>query len=236
MAPATEAHTATPATPGILATPEDFVGFGSNAELIQTQTLWTPGAVLNLMRRATVAIETRCKRRLAPFTKTETHAAYGISPDEYGEQGDLAMNLSGALGYSQAVSLGVASMVREFWLDESAPMYPELWTLTLQSVEILRTFGDTQTFSAADVATWQGPEVDTGHLKMPIGTYCPEGSTVRFTYSGGYTVGVPWDLNQATIFQAVKYVLLGSEPEVRQGMSTEELDDETLVLITNYVR
>lgn len=232
----TESEAATPATPGLLATPSDFLGFGSNQELAQTEESWTDAAIVNLLRRASVSLETRCKRRLAAFTKTESHSAYGISPDEYGEQGDMALNLSGALGWSQARALGVASMVREFWLDEWAPAYPELWTYTLESFTVLRTFGDTQTVDAATLRTWQGPETDTGHLKAPIGFYCPEGSTVRITYSGGYTVGIPWDLNQACVFQAMKYMILGMEPESRSSMSTAELDEEILVLITNYVR
>lgn len=234
---ATEAEAATPATPSLLATPADFLAFGSNEELVQTRQIWNPSQVLTLMRRASVGIESRCQRRLAPFTTLfESQTALGMSPEEYGEQGDMAMDLTGALGWSQAASMGVSDMVREFWLQEYAPKYPELWTVTLNKVELARTFGDTQTFGAESFTTWQGPEADTGHVKMPIGTYCPQGTTIRAWYSGGYTGGVPWDLNQACVLHAMKLCLLGIEPETRPGASLAELDEEVLLLIADYVR
>ncbi len=220
-----------------LASASDFLGFGSNAELVQDDTIWTQAALTQLMVRATRRIEARCQHRLAPFSaKVESHRASGISPDEYGEQGDMPMDLTGALGWSQAAALGVSSMVREFWLDEFAPNYPELWTYDLTTVEILRTFGDVSSFQASDFAALQGPELDTGHCKMQIGTYCPVGSTIRVTYGGGYTVEIPDDLNMACVLQATKLVLIGAEPELRKGMDTAELDAELADHLVPYAR
>lgn len=219
-----------------LAWPADFKEFGSGSELVQNSQVWTEGQLLSLMTRATRSIESRCQRRLAPFTsKVESHRAYGISPDEYGEQGDIAMDLTGALGWSQAASLGVSSMVREFWVDETAPMFAEQWTYNFESVKILRTFGDTQTFTGPDFIVWQGPEKDTGHVRMPIGTYCPIGSTIRITYGGGYDP-VPDDLSLACIYQATKLLLIGAEPETRDKMSLAELDNEMTMLLGPYAR
>lgn len=220
-----------------LATKEDFKEWASNPELTQNEQRWPDSVLDKLMLRATRAIESRCERRLAPFaSKVESQRAFGISPDEYGEQGDLPMDLTGALGWSQAASLGVGSMVREFWLEETAPAYQDLWTYDLQSLEILRTFGDTQTFQASDFAALQGPETDTGHVRMQIGTYCPIGSTLRITYGGGYTAGIPDDLTQACILQAMKLVLIGNEPYTREGLSTSILDDELIMLLGPYAR
>lgn len=220
-----------------LATVEDFQNFGSNRELTQNEQRWSPGTIATLMLRATRSVESRCQRRLAPFTgKVESHEAVGIAPDEYGNQGGMPMDLTGALGWSQAAALGVSDMVRKFWLDENPPMYQELWTYALDTIEILRTFGDTQSFSVADFGSFQGPEFDTGLVRMPIGTYCPLGSTIRITYGGGYTAGIPDDLNQACIFQAMKLVLIGAEPYGRSDLSTTGLDSELTMLLAPYCK
>lgn len=220
-----------------LATPQDFVGFGSNAELVQNQEVWTPAALVTLMSRATRRIESMCNRRLAPFTGlTESQEAFGIDPDEYGSQGSMPMDITGALGWSQAAALGVSDMVRKFWLDQSCPQYLEYWSIALESILILRTFGDSQLLSGADLLTVQGPEYDTGLVKLQIGTYCPIGSTCRITYSGGYTVQIPEDLNLACVLQAMKFVLIGGEPELRSGMTTQDLDDELLALLAPFAR
>ena len=100
--------------------------------------------------------------------------------------------------------------------------------------EILRTFGDSQTFGPSDFTTWQGPEIDTGHVKMPIGIYCPVGSTIRVVYGGGYTP-VPEDLNLACILQAIKFALIGAEPEHRKTMTTNDLDGELLELLAPFM-
>lgn len=221
-----------------LATVDDFTAFGSNAELVQNETRWSPTTLKALMIRATASIESRCQRRLAPFTaKVESHEAHGISPDEYaGNQGGMPLDITGALGWSQAAALGVSDMVRKFWLDENPPMYQDLWSYNLVSLELLRTFGDTQDFIAADFTTLQGPEFDTGMTRMQIGTYCPIGTTIRITYGGGYTVAIPDDLNMACIFQAMKLVLLGNEPYSREGTSMDGLDRELVMLLGPYAK
>lgn len=216
--------------------PQDFTSFAAGQELVQNTEVWSDAALLSLLTRATRSIESRCQRRLAPFSgKQESHMAMGIDPNEYGQQSGMPMDLTGALGWSQAASMGVSDMVRKFWLDENPPMYQEYWTYTMESLEILRTFGDTQTFSGSAFTTLQGPEYDTGLVRMQIGTYCPLGSTIRVTYGGGYSV-IPDDLQLACIYQATKMLLLGAEPEMRGSMGYGELDDEIRVLIAPYAR
>lgn len=218
-----------------LATPQDFTNWGSNAELVQNNDIWTPLAITGLMNRATRRVESMCNRRLAPFTGlVESQEAFGIDPDEYGSQGSMPMDITGALGWSQAAALGVSDMVRKFWLDQSCPQYVDYWSVTVESILILRTFGDTQLINDAGLLTVQGPEYDTGLIKLQIGTYCPIGSTCRITYSGGYTVQIPEDLNLACIFVATKMILLSAEPEVRTGMSLAELDNEIKEMLAPY--
>lgn len=220
-----------------LATAQDLSDFSSNQELLQNKTRWPDGSIDRLMIRATASIESRCQRRLAPFTaKVESHEAHGIDPSEYGDQGGMPMDLTGALGWSQAAALGVSDMVRKFWLDENPPMYQDLWTYNLTTVEILRTFGDTQTFQVSDFPTFQGPEFDTGMVRMPIGTYCPIGSTIRITYGGGYTVAIPDDLNMACIFQAMKLIIIGAEPYSREGLTSDSLERELVMLLAPYCK
>lgn len=220
-----------------LATTDEFKAFGSARELVQNTDRWSDAALDRLMVNVTTMLQSRCQARLTPFTgKVETHKAYGIDPDEYGEQGDMPMDLTGALAWSRASSLGVSNMIREFWLDECAPIYPEWWAYTLESVMIERTFGDSQTFGPNDFARWQGPFVDTGRVKMPIGTYCPIGSTIVITYSGGYSP-VPGDLQLAAIFQAMKMIILANEPTARRGtLDLTELDHEIIVLLAEYAK
>ena len=227
----------TVATVSPLATPLDFTSWGSNAELVQNEAIWPPSALTSLMVHATRRIESRCQRRLAPFTgKVESQEAYGIDPDEYGSQGSMPMDITGALGWSQAAALGVSDMVRKFWLDENPPMYADYWTYDIQSLLIMRTFGDQQLITDGGLLTVQGPEYDTGLIKLQIGTYCPIGSTVRITYDGGYTNAIPEDLNHACILQATRMVLLGAEPEMRRNMSLKELDDDIAEALVPYAK
>jgi hypothetical protein len=227
--------TVTTVTP--LASAQDLQGFASNTELLQNDERWSPTQIAKLMVRATRSIESRCQRRLAPFTgKVEQQDAYGIDPEEYGGQGGMPLDLSGALGWSQAAALGVSDMVRKFWLDENPPMYQELWTYDLTSIEILRTFGDTQTFQGAAFRSIQGPEPDTGLMRLAIGTFCPIGSTLRITYGGGYTLGIPDDLNEACILQAMKIILIGNEPYTREGLSMRDLNEELTIKLAPYAK
>lgn len=223
-----------------LASVIDFLGFGSNQELTQNQDIWTQPALARLMLRATAAVESKCQTKLAPFTgHVESCYARGIGADEYGFMGDMAMDQNAAIGMSTAASFGVSDMVRRYWLDQVPPRNQELWVYNVTSIELLRTFGDVQFIDgtlAFGAQLWQGPEVDTGMIRMPIGTLCPQGTTIRTTYDGGYNVSIPEDLNLACILQAMKFLLVGAEPELRAHMETSNLDDELNMLLAPYVR
>jgi hypothetical protein len=222
-----------------LATVTDFLNFGSNEELIQNTTRWNASRLTSLMLRATNSIESRCQSLLAPFTgHVESNFAYGVGADEYGFQGDVPLDLYSALGVSQMNAFGVSDQVRRFWLDQVPPRNSEMWAYNVQSVTLLRTWGDIQTFGPEVFGQqlWQGPEVDTGEIRMAIGTLCPQGTTIRTVYDGGYNVSIPDDLNLACVLQAVKFVLIGAEPELRSGMSDANLDEELTMLLAPYTR
>jgi hypothetical protein len=211
-----------------LASTADFNSFGSFPLLVRD---YAAGAVDTLMLRASRAVETRCDRRLAPFTLTESHRAHGVDIDG-GLSSNFPLNLAGALGRSAALSLGVTDMIRDVWLREHAPRNFEQWTYSNVSIVLARTYGDTENVAGSSL---EGPEPDTGHLRFRLGTFVPSGTTVRVTYSGGYA-DVPEDLNMATVLTAAKLAIVSAEPQNRKDMSTEELDAEILGLLVGYIR
>lgn len=215
-----------------LATPADFLAYGSNEELVQNQDRWTPAQMDRLMLRATRLVESRCDRRLAPFTITESTRAEGVAIDSSPDD-DVPLDLRSALGRAQSLAFGATSLVRDFWLSQYAPVYQDLWSYDITQIQLVTSYGGTETITPLNV---EGPEPDTGHVRLLLGTFCPPGTTVRFTYTGGYTVEIPDDLNQACILQAMKLVLVGAEPYSREGLSTSMLDAELLISLVPYIR
>lgn len=187
----------------------------------------------SVMIRASRAVEARCGRRFAPFTVTESSTAEGVSMFGAGADSDLPLPMAGALGLSRARALGATSLVQDFWVSQCAPLWPELWTYTGLTVQLRRTWGDIQNLAATQLV---GPETDTGHVRMPIGTYCPVGTTIVATYSGGYTLGMPDELVQAVKLQAAKSLIVEIEPEARPGMDTGDLEAEIIDLLAPYAR
>lgn len=215
-----------------LASVADFEAFGSFTELVQNSQVWTPGTLASLMVRASRRIESKCNRRLSPFTITESHRAEGIDPDGVAPS-DIPLDLEAALGRSKALAFGALNMVRDFWLDQYAPVWQDLWTYGVANIQLARAYGDIENVPPSQI---EGPEPDTGHFRLRLGTFCPIGTTVRITYSGGYTVEVPEELNTACVLQAAKLVLVGAEPELREGLSLASLDEEILDNIAPYIR
>lgn len=190
------------------------------------------------LARASRNIEMRCGRRFAPFGPiTQTELAEGVASDA-SPATDLPMSMAGTLAMSRSRAYGQSSkLVRDIWLDHCAPTHPELWTYSNVSVLIVPPFGGQgQTIGGPGSGALVGPFPDSGHLRLPFGTYCPIGSIIETTYSGGYTLGVPDDLVQATMMQAVKLFILGIAPERRANMTTADLDAEIDALIAPYAR
>ena len=179
----------------------------------------------DILVEATSYIEDNTNRRLAPFTgHICEERLFGISPDEYGDvSADMPIDIFGALGISKAAALGASDLVRHMWLDQYAPFYPELWTYNIESFNIYRTYGDYQPIDVHNGGIL-GPNVTDGHVWFRLGTFIPEGTFAKVVYSGGYTVGTPPALRRACLFQAIKYVILECEPQMRSTMDMKEID------------
>jgi hypothetical protein len=211
------------------ATFDQAVAWQAGAELLAK---YDEASGLDLMISATEEIEDRCDRRLAPFTVTESHRATGVDQDILGSA-DMPLDITGALGYSQALAFASVNMVRDVMLEEYAPRRQDLWSYTVTQIELLRAYGDTQIVPATEI---EGPEPDTGHFRFHLGVFCPVGTFIRVTYQGGYTAGIPTALNKACIYQAFKLAIVGAEPEARKELSLAELDAMILGQIAPYIR
>lgn len=186
-----------------------------------------------IMVQATRACETETGRRLAPFTNvTESHRAYGIDPDEY-VGGDLPLDLVGTVGRSYANALSSTALVRRFWLREFAPQFPDMWTYTSLTVQILRSYGGGETLTAT---RFEGPEPDSGHTWFNLGTFLPVGSMIRATYSGGYTT-CPGDLERACMLMAASIIVKELDPagELR-GHNAAGLEADAVSWLNGYMR
>jgi hypothetical protein len=217
-----------PDQPTSLATATDFKEFGSFSTLVRD--LEDP-IITKLLDRASRSIESDCDRRLLPFTITESSRADGIDSATSDTNGRPLDEIA-ALGQNEARAYGVSNLVRDIWLDQFAPLYPEMWQYSNISIELARAIGGNTTLTGS---TLEGPEPDTGHLRVRLGTFMPAGTTVRVTYSGGYQT-IPEDLNTATIFKAAKFAILAAEPQSRKGMTTADLDAAILDLISPFIR
>lgn len=195
-----------------------------------------PALLADLLVEATAHIEDITSRRLAPFTgHIYQDRLFGIDPMEYGNNADMPLDIYGSLGLSQAIALGASTLVRHFWLDQSAPAYPELWTYNIQSMKIYRTYGDFQPIDFLNGGV-HGPDVTDGHVWLRLGTFAPEGSRIEVIYDGGYTKGIPPSLRRACLFQAAKFVMLEYEPQIRREMNLDEIEKTIDKLIGPWVR
>jgi hypothetical protein len=152
-----------------------------------------------LMTAASRAVEAYCNRRLAPFTITENHRAQDIDPDELTDVG-FPLDQTAMLGMSRAQSLGANELVRHLWVNEFPPVWPDLWSGSVTAIELRRAFGGNYDFEAADLSSIQF-EPEDGHIRLQLGTFSPIGTTIRVTYTGGYST-TPDDLVQAVLYKA----------------------------------
>ena len=196
-----------------------------------------PQVLADILVEATSFIEDNTNRRLAPFTNHICEERlFGIAPDEYGDvSADMPIDIYGSLGISKAAALGASDLVRHMWLDQYAPFYPELWTYNITSFIIYRTYGDHQTIDISNGGII-GPNTTDGHVWFRLGTFIPEGTYARVIYSGGYTLGAPPALRRACLFQAIKYVILECEPQMRASMDLKEIDEVVMSNIAVWAR
>lgn len=189
----------------------------------------TENYVKSTMVRASRRIESICGRRFVPYVDAvHTERAEGVPPD--GDGVGLPVSTVGALQMSLARAYGAAGqMVRDVWLADYAPVAAHLWTYSNVTALVTAPVGGAQS-----TGIYEGPHPDTGHLRLPLGIYCPVGSTIEIRHSGGYTLGYPDDLVQASMLQAVKLFILGLAPERRGSLSTADLDNELVSLLVPF--
>lgn len=208
---------------------------GAFADLAKYYTGQTEQPLDDILAEATRACESECGgRRLAPFTNlTETHRASAIDPDEYSDQSNLPMDIQSTLGASYAQAIGASSLVRHCWVDQTAPLYQDLWSYSNVSVTIIRSYGGTQDLQPTQILN--GPEPDTGHLWFQLGLFLPIGSRVQVTYSGGYTVAIPGDLVRASKFMTAWMIICELNPE-NTAHDPDRLYESALKLLGKYSR
>jgi hypothetical protein len=185
----------------------------------------------DLLLEATRICEGIADRRLVSFTVTETHRAEGIDPDEYGDAANLPLDLQGTLGRSYAYALGASTLIRHCWLNEYAVRHPEYWAYGNVSVQLVRSYGGTQNLASTQTV---GPEADSGHLWFNLGVFCPIGTLIRVTYTGGYQQ-IPADLIRACKLVTASLVLRELSPN-SQSRNPELLTAEAMNLLKRYER
>ena len=203
---------------------------GAFADLVSGYT--SPSAQADVLMEATRDVEGLTGRRFAAFTLTESHRAEGVDPDEYADGFAIPMDIRSTLGQSYAAALGASSLVRQVWLNEYAAQYPEFWTYSNVTVDVVRSYGGTQT----NVPMLDGPAADSGRMWFTLGTFVPIGSQVYVTYSGAYAT-IPADLSRACKLSAAAIVALELDPYGENfGHHPGDLRSEAEARLLNYMR
>ena len=215
-------------TPPLLCSPAQF----TSAAFADLASALTGDALVEFLQEATRLCEEECGRRLVPYTLTETHRAEGMDPDEYTDSANLPMDLQGTLGRSYAYALGASTLVRHVWLSNYAPMYPEYWTYSNVSLNIIRSYGGSQEFNTTQLLS--GPDPDTGHVWFQLGTFLPIGSLIYATYTGGYTT-IPASLVRACKFMTAYLIVRELQPE-DTNHDPDQLHTDALMTLSNWQR
>lgn len=189
-------------------------------------------AITNLMLNATRFCESACDRRLAPFTNiVETQRADALDVED-ALDAYVPLDPTSQLGFSRAQSLGSTLLVRHFWVREYPQRFQELWTASITGLSLLRSYSGSQ---IVDLSTLQF-EPDTGHVRFQLGTFVPPGTTIKVTYSGGYST-VPADLVEACRFMAASIAVKQLDPvDGRTGRDPDALRAEAVEMLAPYVR
>lgn len=192
-------------------------------------------ALEDFLLEGTRICEDETERRLAPFTVTETHRASALDPDEYAESANIPMDIQGTLGLSYATTLGAVTLVRHIWLHEHPPRYADMWAYSDLTVEIVRSYGGSETLSPSQIL--DGPD-DTGHVWFQLGQFIPVGSRARTTYSGGYVTAVPAPLVRANKLLTAEIIVRELDPEDDSTPNHDpgQLHEDALMILSNWAR
>ncbi len=214
--------------PPPLCTPADMQS-GAFADLVRS---FGTQALADMCVEASRECESVANRRFLPFTINESQRAEGVDPEELGGLGPGGlMDYNTAQGVSYANALGGGGgQVRKVWLDECAVRYSEMWAYSGVVVSVTASIGGT------NVATpMKGPMADTGLLWFNIGTYCPPGSLIEITYSGGYNP-FPASLRRAGKYMTAAIACRELDPDSGTGHDEGNLQKLAEKALMPYMR
>lgn len=201
---------------------------GAFADLGRSYT--EPAAQNAIVLEATRICESECDRRFSPFTNlVETQRADALDVEDTLDA-YVPLDPTSQLGYSRAASLGSSQLVRHFWVREAPPRYPDMWTGSISSIKLLRSFSGIQDVVTSTIQY----EPDTGHVRFQLGTFVPPGTTILATYSGGYTT-MPAVLIRAGKLMTAWLVLRELQPSA-QSRDPGQLRDEALDVLAPFMR
>lgn len=184
-----------------------------------------------LMIRATRMCESVCDRRLAPFTNlTESQRADALDVED-ALDAYVPLDPTSQLGFSRALSLGSTLLVRHFWVKHNPPIYPDLWTGSISSITLYRSFSGVQIVAINQIQF----EPDTGHVRFQLGTFVPPGTTIVTVYSGGYST-VPADLVQACKVMAASIAVRELDPIQAGNHDPDLLRMDAEMMLDPYMR
>lgn len=192
---------------------------------------YSASALNTLMQRATRVCESVCDRRLAPFNNlVETSRAQALDVED-ALDAYVPLDPTSQLGFSRALSLGSTLLVRHFWVRNNPPLYQEMWTGSLSSITLYRSFSGVQIVNISQTQY----EPDTGHVRFQLGTFVPPGTTIQVVYNGGYTT-VPADLVQACKTMAAALVVRELDPIQAGNHDPDLLKMDAEALLDPYMR
>lgn len=202
---------------------------GQFADLVRD---YSSSALDALMAEATRECEGIAGRRLAPFTTVvETQRADAMDIED-ALDAYVPLDPTSQLGFSRAQSLGSTLLVRHFWVREYPPRYPELWTGSVSSINLFRSYSGQQSVGISTIQF----EPDTGHCRFQLGTFVPPGTTIQVTYSGGYAT-TPGDLVRACKYLAAATALSEIDPAGAQfSHDPGELEARAERILAAYMR
>lgn len=215
-------------SPTPLATSADMLN-GQFADLVRD---YSPDALDQLMIEATREAEGICDRRLAPFTGlVETQRAEAMDIED-ALDAYVPLDPTSQLGFSRAQSLGSTLLVRHFWVRHFPAHYPDLWSGAVANVQLYRSYSGQQQVAVSTIQF----EPDTGHCRFQLGTFVPPGTTVQYTYSGGYQTS-PADLGRACKLLAAVNALAEIDPAGTQfGHDPGALRERAEKILCRYDR
>ena len=190
------------------------------------------GDLDNTMLRATRACETVCKRRLAPFTLTETTRLVDGDVED-AISAAIPLPAASQIQMDRASSLGYSQLVRHTWVREYPPTFQDYWTGGITTINVYWSYQQTP-YAIPSTSYRYAP--DTGHVRFLLGTFVPPGSEAEITYTGGYGT-VPEDLVEATIVMAASMIIKSLDPTMREmAHDPDMLRDEAIELLDGYIR